>query len=74
MDSSLAEQIHEVIESLLLAEFKANRMLKTAKEKRISFGLTYNYVDEDITQIIGRLRHMKLLAERRESLTETDSR
>jgi signal recognition particle GTPase len=69
MEKSLAEQIGDVIESLLLAEFHAKRMLKTAKEKRISFGLTYNYVDEDINQIIGRLRHMKLMADRRESPT-----
>ena len=72
MEKSLAEQIGDVIESLLLAEFHAKRMLKTAKEKRISFGLTYNYVDEDIKQMIGRLRHMKLMAERRESATEAN--
>jgi signal recognition particle GTPase len=67
MDKSLAEQIHDVIESLLVAEYKAQRMLRTAKEKRISFGLTYNHTDDDINQLIARLRHMQSLAERRES-------
>ena len=67
MDKSLAEQIHDLIESLLVAEYKAQRMLRTAKENRISFGLTYNHSDYDINQLIARLRHMKSLAERRES-------
>ncbi len=56
-----------MIESLLLAEFKAQRMLRTAKDKHLSFGLEYNHVDDDIKQIIGRMRYMKKLAERRES-------
>jgi hypothetical protein len=67
MDNSLSEQIGDVIDSLLLAEYKAQRMLKTAKQKRISFGLEFNHVDDDIKQIISRMRYMKTLAERRES-------
>jgi hypothetical protein len=73
MDNSLSEQIGDVIESLLLAEFKAQRMLKTAKQKRISFGLEFNHVDDDIKQIISRMRYMKSLAERRESSEEAEA-
>jgi hypothetical protein len=69
MDKELSEYIGEVIESLLLAEFKAQRMLRTAKDQRISFGLEYNHVDDDIKQIISRMRYMKKLAERREATT-----
>jgi hypothetical protein len=72
MDKALSEQIGEVIESLLLAEFKAQRMLRTAKDKHLSFGLEYNHVDDDIKQIISRMRYMKTLAERRESATESN--
>ncbi|HEX3272530.1 MAG TPA: hypothetical protein VHR15_17935 [Ktedonobacterales bacterium] len=71
MDKALSEQIGEVIESLLLAEFKAQRMLRTAKDKHLSFGLEYNHVDDDIKQLVSRMRYMKSLAERRESSTES---
>jgi hypothetical protein len=73
MEKSLSEEIHEVIESLLLAQFKAQRMLRAAKDQRISFGLSYNHVDDDINQLIGRMRYMKTLAERRESLRESET-
>lgn len=73
MDKALlSEQIGEVIESLLLAEFKAQRMLRTAKDKHLSFGLEYNHVDDDIKQLISRMRYMKSLAERRESSAESN--
>jgi hypothetical protein len=62
MDKPLSEQIHHVIESLLLAEFKAQRMLRTAKQKHLSFGLEYNHVEDDINQLISRMRYLKTLA------------
>jgi hypothetical protein len=40
MDKSLGEQIHQIIDSLLLAESQSRGMLSTAKEKHLSFGLT----------------------------------
>jgi hypothetical protein len=64
MNESLAEQMHEIIDALLLVESQSKRMLMTAKEQHLSFGLTYNYVDDDIAQLIGRLRYMLRLAER----------
>jgi hypothetical protein len=72
MDKLLGEQIHEIIESLLLAESQSRGMLSAAKEKHPSFGLTYNYVDEDIAQIIGRLRYMELVANRQDTMPDLD--
>jgi len=72
MKKSLEEQIHEIIESLLLVEAQSKRMLSTAKEKHLSFGLTYNYVDDDLAQIIGRLRYMELVANRQDTTPDLD--
>ncbi len=67
MDKSLAEQIHQIIDSLLLAEPQSKGMLSTAKEKQLSFGLTYNYIDDDIAQITGRLRYVENVANRQDT-------
>jgi hypothetical protein len=40
----------------------AKTLLQTAHASGISFGPDYNYVDDDITQILGRLRYMRLMA------------
>jgi len=72
MDKSLGEQIHQIIDSLLLAESQSRGMLSTAKEKHLSFGLTYNYIDDDIAQIIGRLRYMELVADRQDKASDLD--
>jgi hypothetical protein len=62
----LAEQIQEVIESLQLAASQAAQMKQTMRAKHLSFGLEYNHLDDDIAQIINRLRYLKPLAERRQ--------
>lgn len=72
MDISLGEQIHEIIESLLLVEGQSKRMLSAAKAKHLSFGLTYNYIDDDIAQIIGRLRYMEVVANRQDAAPDLD--
>ena len=72
MDISVGEQIHEIIESLLLVEGQSKRMLSAAKAKHLSFGLTYNYVDDDIAQIIGRLRYMELVADHQYTALDLD--
>jgi hypothetical protein len=72
MDKSLVEQIHQIIDSLLLVEAQSKRMVSTAKEKHLSFGLTYNYINEDIAQIIGRLRYMELVANRQDTTPDLD--
>ncbi len=62
MDKDVTQQILDVIASLRRAEEQARQMLRTARAQRLSFGLTYNYIDEDIAQVLGRLRYMQLIA------------
>jgi hypothetical protein len=64
MDTILTEQIQELIDALLKDETKATRLLQTARAHDLSFGLAYNHVDDDIAQLIGRLRYMLFLAQR----------
>jgi hypothetical protein len=64
MDIMLTEQIQQMIDGLLQMETQAKRLLQTAREHQLSFGLTYNYIDDDIAQLIGRLRYMRLMAQR----------
>jgi hypothetical protein len=66
VEKTLGEQIHDVIETLLLAKFQSERVKQTMREKRLSFGLDFNYLDDDIMQIINKLRYMQHLAERHE--------
>ena len=37
-------------------------MLQTARASGLSFGPDDNYVDDDLTQILGRLRYVRLIA------------
>jgi hypothetical protein len=66
VDRKLSEQIEAVIDALTLSHTQAKHVAQTMKKLRISFGLTFDHPDDEITQLIGRLRYMKLLAERRE--------
>ncbi len=63
--TELSGRIDEVTALLQQAETKARELLRTAREQHLSFGFMYNYVDEDIAQVRGRLRHMRLIAEHR---------
>jgi hypothetical protein len=67
MDTALTEQIEKLVVTLLGAESQAKRLLQTAREHHISFGFTYNYIDEDIKQVIG---HMQLMAEQHNAPTD----
>jgi hypothetical protein len=64
--TQLAGRIDHVIALLQQAEIKTRELLRIARGQRLSFGLTYNYVDEDIAQALGRLRYMRLIAEHRQ--------
>ena len=70
MDAALTEQILKLVDALLETESQAKRLLQTAREHRLSFGLTYNYIDDDIKQIIGHLHCMQLMAERHNAPTD----
>jgi len=61
--TGIPEQIRDAIASLQAVESQVKRLLKSARERRIFFGLTYDYVDEDIAQVLGRLRYMQLVLE-----------
>jgi hypothetical protein len=45
----------------------ARQLFRRAAPIGISFGLTYNYVDDDIAHSIGRLRYMQLIAEQQDT-------
>lgn len=64
MDLILTEQIQQLIEALRQSETAATRLLQTARGHRLSFGLDYNHIDDDLDHVIGRLRYMRLLAQR----------
>jgi hypothetical protein len=66
MDAKLSEQLEAIIDALTLSHTQARHVAQTMKKLHISFGLSFSHPDDDITQLIGRLRYMKLLAERRE--------
>lgn len=58
----LTAQMHEVMCSLQQAETQAKQALREARAQRLSFGLTYDYLDEDIAHLIGLARYMELVA------------
>jgi hypothetical protein len=63
MDNELVDQLEDVLESLRMAESKAKRAVQTMRQKRIFFGLDYNYLDEDIVRLIGMVQYAKRRAE-----------
>jgi signal recognition particle GTPase len=62
MNANVSQQILELIELLTQAEARTKALLQAARAQRFSFGLTYNYVDEDIAHLIGQFRQMRLMA------------
>jgi hypothetical protein len=66
MDTTLSEKIQATIDALELAQAQAAHVSQTMRKQRISFGLDYNHVDDDIAHVTSKLRYLKRLAERRE--------
>ncbi len=62
MDKDVTQQIAALRASLRRAETQAKTLLQTTRASGLSFGLDYNYVDDDIAHILGRLRYMQLVA------------
>jgi hypothetical protein len=58
----LTTQVDELMRSLQHAEAQAKQLLKDARAQRLSFGLTYDDLDEDIAHLIGRARYIELVA------------
>jgi hypothetical protein len=72
MDKELVDQLDEVIASLLVAEAKAKRAMQTMRQRHVFLGLSHNYLHEEVTRVIGKVRHTKLLAERQASSASAD--
>lgn len=62
MDKDVTQKIAALRASLRRAETQAKTLLQTTRASGLSFGLDYNYVDDDIAHILGRLRYMQLVA------------
>jgi hypothetical protein len=65
MEKTLAEQLQRVLETLAVAESQAVTVQAMMREQRIFFGLDYDYLDDDIAHLKGKVRYMKLLAQHR---------
>ena len=65
MQKTLAEHIQRVLETLALAETQAATVQAMMREQRLFFGLDYDYLEEDIAHLKGKVRYMQLLAQQR---------
>jgi hypothetical protein len=62
IDHDVTQQLEQLIASLRLAEGQAKSLLQLTRARRLFFGLAYDYVDEDISHVLGRLHYMRLVA------------
>jgi hypothetical protein len=65
MEKTLAEHIQRMLETLAVAEAQAATVQAMMRERRIFFGLDYDYLEDDIAHLKGKVRYMKLLAQHR---------
>jgi hypothetical protein len=65
VDTTLAEQIQDVIKALAFAESQAATVRATMREQRIFFGLDYDFIEDDIARLKDKVRYMQLLARHR---------
>jgi hypothetical protein len=65
MEKTLAEHLQRVLETLALAEAQAATVQAMMREQRLFFGLDYDYLEEDIAHLKGKVRYMQLLAQQR---------
>ena len=72
MEKSLADQLQDVIDALLVAESKARQAAQAIREQRLYFGLGLNHPDVEISRLISDVRYTKLLAERKAGRATTD--
>lgn len=72
MEPDLTARIRELITLFQQAQTQAAETLQAARTHGLSFGLDYNHLDDDIAQLVGRLRYMELIALRRQSAQHDD--
>jgi hypothetical protein len=65
VDTTLAEQIQDVIKALAVAESQAATVQETMREQRVFFGLDYDYIEDDVARLKDKVRYMQLLAQHR---------
>jgi hypothetical protein len=68
VDAKLSEQIEAIIDALALPHTLAKQVTQAMRHQRVSFGLLYSFPDDDIAQLIDKLRYIKFLAEHREQV------
>jgi hypothetical protein len=61
-DHDITQQLEDLIASLQGVEEQARSLLQLTRSRRLFFGLAYDYVDEDIAHLLGRLHYMRLVA------------
>jgi hypothetical protein len=65
MEKTLAKHLQRVLETLAIAESQATTVQSLMREQRIFFGLDYDFLEEDIAHLKGKVRYMQLLAQHR---------
>jgi hypothetical protein len=65
MEKTLAQHLQRVLETLALAESQAVTVQAMMRERRLFFGLDYDYLEDDIAHLKGKVRYMQLLAQHR---------
>jgi hypothetical protein len=65
VNKTLAERLQRVLETLALAEAQAATVQAMMREQRIFFGLDYDYLEDDIAHLKGKVRYMQLRAQHR---------
>jgi hypothetical protein len=62
----LSEQIQATLDALAFAQIEADRVTQTMRMQGVYYGLSLSHVDQEVAQLIAKLRYLKVLAERRE--------
>lgn len=65
METPLGEQIHEVIELMQTAEKQAKQITQRIRKEQLSFGPALDHIDDDLAQLLNRLRFMERVAQHR---------
>ena len=66
MDTMLSAQIQAALDALAFAQTEAERVTQTMRMQGVYFGLSLSHVDQEVAQLIAKLRYLKELAKRKE--------
>jgi len=66
MNTRLSEQIQAALDAFALAQVEAERVTQTVKMEGVYYGLSLSHVDQEVAQLIAKLRYLKELAKRKE--------